>query len=137
MKVLITGGAGFIGSHLIEALLPKGTEVAVNDNLSTGHRKNLFRNAKLHQVDVRDRKGIFKVFREFKPICVLHQAAQASIKTSVDASKHDAEVNLVGGLNVLDEALKVGVRRVVFASTGGVIYREVPEGEQANENWPV
>ncbi|MFQ6023461.1 MAG: NAD-dependent epimerase/dehydratase family protein [Acidiferrobacterales bacterium] len=137
MRVVVTGGAGFIGSHVVDALLPKGIDVAVIDNLSTGHRKNLSRNAKLYQVDLRDRENVFKVFREFKPTHVSHQAAQASVKVSVDAPNYDAEVNVLGGLNVLDAAREVGVGKVVFASTGGAIYGEVPEGEQANEDWPV
>ena len=136
MRALITGGAGFIGSHIVEQLLEQGHEVAVLDNLSTGRRENVPRGVKLYEVDLRDREGTLRAVLDFRPDTVSHQAAQASVVVSVREPKLDAEVNLIGGLNLLDACTAQGARveRVVFASTGGAIYGEVPEGERAGED---
>ena len=136
MRVLITGGAGFIGSHIAEALLREGLEVAVLDNLSTGKRENVPPGVPFYQVDLRDGEGVERVFREFRPTHVSHQAAQASVKVSVEDPLLDFAVNLVGGMNLLEACRRHGVEKLVFASTGGAIYGEVPEGEAAEETWP-
>lgn len=136
MRVLVTGGAGFIGSHIVESLLKEGVEVAVLDNLSTGKRENVPQGIYFYKVDLRDREGLERVFREFRPTHVSHQAAQASVKVSVENPLLDFEVNLLGGLNLLEAARKWGTEKVLFASTGGAIYGEVPEGERAEETWP-
>ncbi|GAA5338259.1 NAD-dependent epimerase/dehydratase family protein [Thermus antranikianii] len=136
MRVLVTGGAGFIGSHIAESLVREGVEVAVLDNLSTGRRENVPKGIYFYRVDLRDKEGLERVFREFRPTHVSHQAAQASVKVSVDNPTLDFEVNLLGGLNLLEAMRKWGAEKMVFASTGGAIYGEVPEGERAEETWP-
>ncbi len=136
MRTLVTGGAGFIGSHIVEALLSEGHEVAVLDNLSSGKRENLPGGVELFVRDVRDRKAVFDVFESFRPTHVSHQAAQISVSQSVKDPYFDAETNVLGGLNVLDAAVKSSVEHFVFASTGGTIYGEVPEGQRATEEWP-
>ncbi len=135
MRAIVTGGAGFIGSHLVDALVERGDEVLVLDDLSTGSEANLNPKAEFRKLDIRDREGVFEAFRAFSPELVFHQAAQASVSVSVREPYLDAGVNLMGGLNVLEAAKEVGVRHFVFASTGGAIYGEVPEGERASEDW--
>jgi UDP-glucose 4-epimerase len=136
MRLLVTGGAGFIGSHVVEHALAQGAEVAVLDDLSTGKRTNVPAAAAFRQIDLRDREATFKAVRDFGPDVVSHQAAQASVSRSVRDPHYDAEVNVLGGLNVLDACTQPGVSvtRVVFASTGGAIYGEVPEGRRAAED---
>ena len=136
MRVIITGGAGFIGSHIVDALLQKGAEVAILDNFSSGKRENIPPSVPVYEVDVRDAAGVLAAFADFAPTHVSHQAAQISVSESVKDPVFDADVNVMGGLNVLEAARRVGVQRFVFASTGGAIYGEVPEGQRANESWP-
>jgi len=136
VRTLVTGGAGFIGSHIAEALLDEGHEVAVLDNLSSGKKENLPEGVELFVRDVRDREAVLDVFESFLPTHVSHQAAQISVSQSVRDPYFDAETNILGGLNVLDAAVKSGIEHLVFASTGGAIYGEVPEGERASEEWP-
>ena len=136
MRVLITGGAGFIGSHIVDAVLAAGHEAFVIDDRSSGSRENLPASVPLFELDIRDRSGVDRVFSEVKPDAVSHQAAQMSVSRSVREPVFDAEVNVVGLLNVLDAATKVGTRRLVFASSGGVLYGDVyqpaPEETPAN-----
>jgi len=134
MRVLVTGGAGFIGSHVVEGALADGHEVAVLDNLSSGKRSNLPQGVALFQVDVRDRSAVRETLAAFKPELVSHQAAQISVAVSVRQPYLDGEVNVLGGINVLDACVASKVKRVVFASTGGAICGEVPEGQRADEN---
>ena len=134
MRVLVTGGAGFIGSHIVDRLVAEGHEVAVIDDLSTGRRDNVANGARLYEIDLRDRDGVLKVVSEFRPTHVTHQAAQASVAISVREPMLDASVNVIGGLNLLDACTKDSrIERFVFASTGGAIYGEVPEGTRATE----
>jgi UDP-glucose 4-epimerase len=135
MRVLVTGGAGFIGSHIVDALLDGGHEVAVLDNLSTGKRENVPERARFYEVDLRDREATRRALGDFSPQAVSHQAAQASVAVSVREPHFDAEVNVIGGLNLLDAAVESGAKKVVFASTGGAIYGEIPEGQRAEESW--
>ncbi|MCC6902461.1 MAG: NAD-dependent epimerase/dehydratase family protein [Polyangiaceae bacterium] len=136
-RVLVTGGAGFIGSHLVDALRARGDAVAVLDDLSSGAQENVAPDVPLYHVDVRCRADVASAFQRFAPTHLCHLAAQASVKRSVDAPDQDASVNVIGGLNVLDAARQCGVQRVVFASTGGAIYGEVPRGGRAREGWPL
>lgn len=135
VKILVTGGAGFIGSHIVEALLAQGHEVAVLDNLSSGKRENVPAKVRLYEVDLRDRDATFKAMADFRPNAVSHQAAQASVSVSMREPKLDAEVNVIGGINLLDACTASGaaVERFVFASTGGAIYGEVAPGTRASE----
>jgi UDP-glucose 4-epimerase len=134
MRVLVTGGAGFIGSHVVERLLAAGDEVAVLDNLSTGRRENLRPGVRFYLTDLRDRDATLKALEDFRPEAVSHQAAQASVVVSLREPRKDAEVNLLGGIHLLDACVATGVRRFVFASTGGAIAGEVGEGEWADED---
>jgi len=134
MRVLVSGGAGFIGSHIVDRMLREGHEVAIIDDLSTGRRENIAKGARFFELDLRDRDGVFKTVAEFRPTHVTHQAAQASVAISVREPMLDASVNVIGGLNLVDACTKDShVERFVFASTGGAIYGEVPEGTRATE----
>ena len=137
MRVLVTGGAGFIGSHVVELALAAGFEVAVLDNFSTGKPHNVPKGVRIFEVDLRDRDATFAAVSDFAPELVSHQAAQASVPLSIRDPRSDADVNLIGGINLLDACTASGsrTRRVVFASTGGAIYGEVPEGERASESF--
>ena len=135
MKALVTGGAGFIGSHLAGGLLAAGHEVAVLDNLSTGRRENVPDAARFHQVDIRDGSAVSTVFSGEKPEIVFHYAAQASVVKSLQDPADDAQCNIVGSLQVMQQAIAHQVRRMVFASTGGAIYGD-PERLPADETHP-
>jgi UDP-glucose 4-epimerase len=131
MRVLVTGGAGFIGSHVADALLAAGDEVMIVDDLSSGNRANLPARATFREVDIRDASALAAVFGEFRPEVVSHQAAQTSVSVSTREPTRDAQINVLGTIEVLRASVDHGVRRVVFASTGGAIYGEVPEGTKA------
>jgi UDP-glucose 4-epimerase len=122
MGALVTGGAGFIGSHLVDALLARGDEVHVVDNLTTGSRENLAPGAELHELDIRD-ESLEQLAEQLQPEVVFHLAAQADVGTSVERPAFDADVNVVGTVRVL-EAARGSDARVVFVSTGGAIYGE-------------
>jgi UDP-glucose 4-epimerase len=134
MKVLVTGGAGFIGSHVADALLTAGHEVVVLDDLSTGRRVNVPDRASFVQGDIRDVAVVGKLFSEVKPDVVTHQAAQTSVAISTREPLRDADVNILGSLNILNHCVQHKVQRLVFASTGGAIYGEVPDGTRASED---
>lgn len=136
MKVLVTGGAGFIGSHVADALLAAGHDVVVIDDLSTGRRDNVPASARFVEGDIRDADLVERVFVEERPDVVCHQAAQTSVSVSTREPVRDAEVNVIGSLRVLEACRRHGISRFVFASTGGAIYGEVPEGQRATESWP-
>ncbi|MBX3439423.1 MAG: NAD-dependent epimerase/dehydratase family protein, partial [Planctomycetaceae bacterium] len=127
MRVLVTGGAGFIGSHIIDALVEAGHECAALDDLSSGSRDNLPDGVPLFEADIRDEAGVANAFSEFRPDGVCHQAAQLSVSRSVANPMFDAEVNVLGLLNVLQQAHRHQVGRFVFASSGGVLYGDVTE----------
>ncbi|HET6425108.1 MAG TPA: NAD-dependent epimerase/dehydratase family protein [Planctomycetaceae bacterium] len=125
MRVLVTGGAGFIGSHIVDACLAAGHEAFVVDNLSSGTPRNIPPHVRLFQVDICHSNDLFHAFNEAKPDIVVHQAAQMSVSRSVREPTFDAQVNVLGLLNVFDQAVRVGSQRVVFASSGGVLYGDV------------
>ncbi|OLB02404.1 MAG: SDR family oxidoreductase [Nitrospirae bacterium] len=123
MKVLVTGGAGFIGSHLVDRLIQEGHEVVVVDNLLTGKRRNLNKEARFYKQDVQSSR-LERVFSRERPLLVMHLAAQVDLRRSVEDPIFDAQVNILGTLNVLQQAVKYGTRKVIFASSGGAIYGE-------------
>jgi UDP-glucose 4-epimerase len=129
MRALVTGGAGFIGSHLVDALLDRGDEVVVVDDLSTGKRENLTgalaRGAELHEVDIRNAARLRDAFAAGRPDIVFHLAAQIDVRKSIEDPAWDAGINVVGTINVLEASRQAGVRRVVNTSTGGAMYGEV------------
>jgi UDP-glucose 4-epimerase len=117
MRALVTGGAGFIGSHITDLLLTEGFDVAVVDNLVTGDRRNLNPRARFHKIDICS-PGFGQVLTQEKPEVVFHQAAQMSVKASTDDPYYDARVNVLGLVNVLESCVMAGVRKIVFASSG-------------------
>jgi len=121
MKVLVTGGAGFIGSHVADRLLQDGHEVVVLDDLSTGHVEHLNPAALFYQMDIQS-PWLDELFKIERPEAVLHQAAQASVRRSVEDPGFDASVNVMGTVTLLQASVRHGVRRFLFASTGGAIY---------------
>ena len=133
MKALVTGGAGFIGSNLTDALLARGDEVIVVDNLSTGRRENLEQGlangAILVEADIRDREALEELFGRKRPEAIFHLAAQIDVRKSIADPAFDASINVGGTANVLEAARVAGTRRVVFSSTGGAIYGE-GDGQQ-------
>jgi len=134
MRILITGGAGFIGSNITDAYLAAGHDVAVVDDLSSGSADNVDPRARWYRVDIRD-AALDAVFAEERPEVVCHHAAQVSVRRSVESPQTDADVNVLGSLNVFEAARRHGTRRIVFASTGGAIYGE-QTGPPADETHP-
>ena len=132
MRILVTGGAGFIGSNVVDGYLAEGHDVVVVDDLSAGSPTNVSRRAGFHQVDVRS-AALDAVFQAERPEIVSHHAAQVSVRRSVEEPIVDAEINVLGSLNVLETARRHGVRRVIFASTGGAIYGEIDGAAPAGE----
>jgi UDP-glucose 4-epimerase len=124
-RALVTGGAGFIGSHLADRLLAEGHEVAILDDFSTGLRANVPDGARLYESDLCDTPAVRTLLREFRPELVFHLAAQMDVRRSTREPEFDAKVNVLGGLGLLREAIGAGVRRVVYASTGGAVYGDV------------
>ncbi len=135
MNILVTGGAGFIGSHIVDAYVSDGHHVVVIDDLSSGVRENVNPKAEFHQLDIRSGE-VEQVFRNHKFDIVNHHAAQMDVRRSVADPKFDASVNVIGGLNILESVRQYGVNKIIFSSTGGAIY-----GEQdyfpADEDHPV
>jgi UDP-glucose 4-epimerase len=141
MRALVTGGAGFIGSNLVDALLDDGAEVDVVDTLVTGRRSNLEdgalgRGARLHEVDITDRPALERLVADVAPDVIFHLAAQIDVRKSIEDPAFDAAVNVVGTINVLEAARAAGVPRLVNTSTGGAIYGDAdripaPEDEPA------
>ncbi|MBC3194401.1 NAD-dependent epimerase/dehydratase family protein [Pseudonocardia sp. C8] len=122
MRALVTGGAGFIGSTLVDALVARGDDVLAVDDLSAGTRDNLASGVELAVLDIRDTAGLAAATAAFRPDAVYHLAAQIDVRTSMDDPLHDASVNVLGTLSVLQAAHAAGARAVVVCSTGGAIY---------------
>ena len=139
MRALVTGGAGFIGSNLVDALIARGGEVTVLDDISTGRRENLEQaiaaGAELIEADVRDADAVAAACERARPETIFHLAAQIDVRRSVEDPVHDMQVNVGGTINMLKAALASGARRFVNTSTGGAIYGE-PEILPAPESHP-
>lgn len=135
MRILVTGGAGFIGSNIVDAYIAAGHDVAIIDNLSTGREVNINPRAQMHRIDMRDRDAVTDVLREGRFDLINHEAAQLDVRVSVRDPQFDAAQNVLGSLNVIHGGIEHGVRRFVFASTGGAVYGE-QETFPADENHP-
>lgn len=123
MKILVTGGAGFIGSHLVDRLIKEGHRVSVIDNLSTGKKENINPKAKFYKIDICDPE-ISQIFEKEKPEIVFHYAAQIDLRESVEDPIKNAQINILGTLNILESCKNFRVKKVIFASTGGAMYGE-------------
>ena len=134
MNVLVTGGAGFIGSHVAETLLAAGHRVVVVDNLHTGDRANVPAGATFYAADITDRAGLADIFASEQIEAVSHQAALANVRESMADPVEYARVNLLGSLTLLETARARGCRKFVFASTGGAVYGE--GASPANDRLP-
>jgi len=135
MKILVTGGAGFIGSHVVDAYLEEGHDVLVVDDLSTGKSENVHPQARLYQLDIRDER-LEEVFAMEKPDVVNHHAAKASVRESMLQPLLYADVNILGSLNLLELSRKYKVKKFIYISTGGAVYGE-PEYLPADESHPI
>jgi len=135
MNILVTGGAGFIGSNIVDEYLRAGHTVVIVDNLSTGKIDNVNPNAKFHAIDLRD-PAIETVFKELKIDVINHHAAQMDVRKSVADPRIDASVNILGLLNVMELGVRYGVKKVIFSSTGGAIYGE-QDSFPADEKHPL
>jgi len=136
MKVMVTGGAGFIGSHVVDACLAGGYDVLVVDDLSAGRRENVNLQARLYVVDLRDAQALEQVFAQERPEFVCHLAARANVREAMILPILYAEVNIIGSLALLEAARKHGCQKIVYASTGGAVYGE-PEYLPVDENHPI
>lgn len=136
MRILVTGGAGFIGSHLVDAFLDDGHDVAVLDNFSTGLDDNVRSEARLFRTDIRDAGAVDAAFADFRPDVLCHQAAQLDVRRSVSDPAYDADVNIVGTLRLFQAGLRNDLTKVIFASSGGAIYGE-PEVTPTSEEHPI
>ena len=135
MKILVTGGAGFIGSNVVDGYIEKGHSVMVVDNLFTGKRDNLNPEAKFYEVDIRSRE-IEKIIQKERPDVINHHAAQISVPASVENPCFDVDVNVKGTLNILEASRKNGVRKIVFISSGGAIYGEAEQYPTSESYYP-
>lgn len=134
MKILITGGAGFIGSHVAEAFVAKGHHVHIVDNLSSGNADNIPQGATFHELDLRD-AALETLFEQEKFPAVIHHAAQLDVRRSVADPVYDADINVIGFLRLMEAGRKNGLKHIVFASTGGAIYGEtaqIPQSETSS-----
>jgi len=134
VNILVTGGAGFIGSHLADALISDNHHIAIIDNLSTGKPQNIPGNAEFHKIDIAS-PVVDKIFERGRFEAVFHLAAQMDVRKSVENPINDAEINILGGINLLQASVKHKIRRFIFSSTGGAIYGEQEE-YPATENHP-
>jgi UDP-glucose 4-epimerase len=128
-KVIVTGGAGFIGSHLVDRLISMGIEVLVIDNLSSGSEKNLNKKAEFLKKDICD-QGIDAVIKKYSPSFIFHLAAQIDVRKSLKDPMWDEGINIRGTLNLLEAAAKANIKKFIFSSTGGAIYGEAKNADE-------
>ncbi len=124
MKILVTGGAGFIASNLVDSIISQGHEVVIIDNLTTGKEENINPKATFYKEDIGNTEGLENIFSEEKPDIVSHHAAQVDLRKSVGDPLYDAQVNIIGSLNLINVASKYNVKKFIYASTGGAVYGE-------------
>ncbi len=134
MNILVTGGAGFIGSHIVDQFVGEGHRVSVIDDLSTGKRKQVHRKAVFYKLDVCSPR-VEKVFKKERPLVIVHMAAQINVRKSTEDPVLDAEVNIMGILRLLELAVRYGTQKIIFASSGGTVYGE-QEAFPASESHP-
>lgn len=139
MKIIVTGGAGFIGSQVADALIAKKHDVIVIDNLSTGFKHNVHSEAKLIVADITDFNGMEKIFKEEKPEIVYHFAAQIDVRKSVSDPLFDASTNIMGTLNLIKLSNDFKIKKFIFSSTGGAIYGDTDERptKETHPEWPL
>ena len=136
MKILVTGGAGFIASHLVDRLAADGHHVIVIDNLSAGRRENVNPKALFYEVDICDAVSLEEVFKKEKPEIVDHHAAHVNVRKSVEMPAYDANINILGSLNLCELSKKYQVKKFIYVSTGGAVYGE-PKELPVKETCPV
>lgn len=134
MKILVTGGAGFIGSHIVDHLIHRGDQVVIVDNLSTGKEENLNSEAQFYQLDLTDPK-LTEILKQERPEVVIHQAAQTQVPRSIQEPLFDANSNIIGTINLLEASRQSGVRKIIFASTAAVYGN--PKYLPIDENHPI
>ena len=139
MKILITGGAGFIGSHIADRLIAKGAAVTVIDNLSTGFESNINASAKFIKADITDFKNIEKIFIDERPDIIYHLAAQIDVRKSVSDPMFDAQTNIMGTLNLINLSAAHKIKKFIFSSTGGAIYgdTDIRPTPESHPEWPL
>lgn len=125
-NILVTGGAGFIGSHVVDTYIKEGFNVFIFDNLSNGSKKNINPKAHFIELDIQDRTAVAKAMADIQPSIINHHAAHLLVGNSVKNPQFDAQVNILGFLNILEEARKYSLKKVLMASTGGAIYGDKP-----------
>ncbi len=136
MKTLVTGGAGFIGSHIVDRLVQKKMEVVVVDNLSTGYKENINPKSKFYKANITDITLLKRIFKDENPAYVIHAAANIRVRESVENPMHDAKINITGSLNVLECCREFKIRKIAYLCTGGALYGN-PEYLPADENHPI
>lgn len=138
MKILITGGAGFIGSHIQDACINANHEVAILDNFRSGKKENIDPKSTLFEVDIKDSQKVLEAFEKFRPDAVFHLAAQNEVPYSMEHPLEDLEANIIGVFNLLEAAKKTGVKKIIYSNTGGAYYGEVSESDlPITEDHPV
>lgn len=136
MKILITGGAGFIGSNIADALLKAKHKVIIFDNLSSGKKANINSKAKFYKADIFNKKSVDRIFKQEKPEIVIHNAAQIDVRKSVEDPYYDAEINILGSINVLQACKQNKTKKIIFASSGGTIYGECGKNPPDENTFP-
>jgi UDP-glucose 4-epimerase len=124
LKIIVTGGAGFIGSNIVDALVEKKHSVVVIDNLYSGKKENVNKQSTFYKVDICDQKKVLEIFKQEKPQVVIHNAAQIDVRKSITDPIFDVNVNIIGSINILSACVQTKVKKIIFASSGGTIYGE-------------